>query len=247
MSGRHKRRCVERPKSIPLTEQSLLGLEQAQPGYRRLERLLDHWFFYLQDTTENFFSTYIGTPDCDFDPLSIEEERSVLSLSQADFQESRVSLPSSVDLFGLTTRSPPPEVHMVIQVARTPSEISWETPSPLRFTSTAVPSTVPETVPSTAVTFTVRPSLELTPTGTSTSEASPRLRQRLSPVRIFVKGKVHTGPCIPHWTIVSPKPSLAEAPEPQSISVSPITASSDPEWYDCQYQIQAENGRRDEV
>lgn len=39
---RHKRRYVERPKSVPLTEQSLLKLEQSQPTYRQLRRLLDH-------------------------------------------------------------------------------------------------------------------------------------------------------------------------------------------------------------
>src|SRR3954452_15556175 len=252
MVKKHKRRCVERPKSVPLTEQSLLELEQSQPTYRQLGRLLDHWFFYLQDTTADFFCTFIGSPDGDFYPPCFEKRGSVFSLSQADFQESHVSPPSSVDLFGLTARSPPPEVQVVIQVPRTPSEISWETTSPLHFTSTAIPSTVPETVLSTAVTSTVRSSLKLTSTGTSTPEANPRLRQRLSPVRIFVEGKAYTGPGIPHWTVDPPEPLLATPPflpvvpsptdtktpsEPIDhldnypvTRLSPITVSSDSEW-----------------
>jgi hypothetical protein len=109
---RHRRRCLERPKSVPLIEQSLLELEQSQPGYRQLGRVLDHWFFYLQDTTADFFSTFIGPPDRDFHPPCFEERGIVLSLSQADFQESHVSPPSSalttIQLLDHPLSLPPP-------------------------------------------------------------------------------------------------------------------------------------------
>lgn len=66
--------------------------------------------------TTNFLSTFIDSPDHDFHPPCFKERGSVLSLLEADFQESHVSPPSSVDLFRLTARPPPPEVQVVIQV-----------------------------------------------------------------------------------------------------------------------------------
>jgi hypothetical protein len=215
----NKGRCIKRPKPIPLTEQSLLELEQSQQGYRRLERLLDHWFFYLQDTTANIFSTYIGTPDCDFHPPSNKEEGSILSLSQADFQESHVSSPSSVDLFGLTARSPSPRAQVVIQVPRAPSNTPQETQSSPHSTSTATISTIAVASP---------------------PRTNPlRLRQRLSPVRIVIRGKSYTGFGIPHWTVDSLESSPADLTQSESTDhlddrpdtrLSPISISSDPDW-----------------
>src|SRR5690349_16753236 len=92
-----KRRRVGCAKSMPLTEQSLLELEQSQPGYRRFERLLDHWAYYLESTTQDFFETYFGSADPDYYPLCFEKERGELPLSRADFSESHITTLSSAD------------------------------------------------------------------------------------------------------------------------------------------------------
>lgn len=109
-----KGQCRDRPRAVPLTKESLSQLERSRPGYRRLERLLDHWFFYLQSTTENFFNTYSEFRDPLYRQLSKSPEVSCVSLSEADFQETHVSAPSSCEIYGLTVRSPPPEIQVII-------------------------------------------------------------------------------------------------------------------------------------
>ncbi|PMD14999.1 hypothetical protein NA56DRAFT_754242 [Hyaloscypha hepaticicola] len=103
-----------------------------------------------------------------FYPITSEPE-SVISLSQADFQESHHSPASSANLFGLTVRSPPPDVQVVVPSrtvlsppAPSPqlpipvkierlSSLEWEGLSPLPAqspspTSSPIPSPVPISV-----------------------------------------------------------------------------------------------------
>jgi hypothetical protein len=114
------RSCVTNPSREPLTEDSLFKLEQAQPQYRLAQRNLDHWFFYIESTIQDTFDTYLNRRDKRFYPSTSEPE-SVVSLSQADFQESHHSPASSADLFGFTVRSPPPDVQVIVSSRTVPS------------------------------------------------------------------------------------------------------------------------------
>jgi hypothetical protein len=113
---RNKRHCVEYPQTAHLTEHTLLELEQSQPHYRLAQRNLSRWFYYLEDTFRDSFDTYLDRPDRDYFPSAFEERGSEVALSQADFEESHLSVPSSTDLFGFTARTPPPDVEVVIPV-----------------------------------------------------------------------------------------------------------------------------------
>lgn len=154
---RPARSCVVNPSREPLTEESLLKLEQAQPQCRLAQRNLDHWFFYIESTVQDTFDTYMNRRDKNFYPATAESE-SVVSLSQADFQESHHSPASSTDLFGFTVRSPPPDIQVVIPSrpvsihikTEKSSSPEWQglSPSPERTQSpTQSPSTTPLLTP----------------------------------------------------------------------------------------------------
>lgn len=108
--------CVLYPSIAPLTEETLLQLEQSQPRYRLAQRNLNHWFYYLESTIQDTFDTFANISDKTYNPASFTGSNgSILSLADADFQESHVSPPSSADIFGLTTREPLPNVEVVIR------------------------------------------------------------------------------------------------------------------------------------
>jgi hypothetical protein len=101
----------------PLTEESLLSLEQSQTPYRLAQRNLDRWFYYLESTFQDAFDTYRGREDKDYIPHYSEWiGKSITGSSQADFEETHHSIASSVDLFGFTVRSPLPEPQVVIPI-----------------------------------------------------------------------------------------------------------------------------------
>jgi hypothetical protein len=117
---RPRRHCVLQPSIVPLTEETLLQLEQSHPRYRLTQRNLNHWFYYLESTLQDTFNTFAGIPDKTYKPgSSAGNNGSILSLANADFQESHVSPPSSADIFGLTVCEPLPEVEAIIPDSRT--------------------------------------------------------------------------------------------------------------------------------
>jgi hypothetical protein len=110
-----------------LTEETLLQLEQSLPNYRLAQRNLNHWFYYIEATVKDTFDTFRDLPDRDFHPGAFDSPLSVLSLSQAHFQESHHSPAGSSDLFGFTVRSPC-EIQVLIP-SRTQSAAPSKQPS----------------------------------------------------------------------------------------------------------------------
>jgi hypothetical protein len=176
------RSCVANPPREPLTEDTLLKLEQSQPHYRLAQRNLDHWFFYLESTFQDVFDTHIDRTDPDFYPSCFEQPGSVVSLSQADFQETHHSLASSIDLFGLTARSPPPDVQVIIS-----QPVSAPPPTPLKVKRSSSPewegfsSSPDNTQPADPV---PEPTSPLAPHSSSTTGPSPQFRPRRSSNRL---------------------------------------------------------------
>jgi hypothetical protein len=110
---KQRRSAVLSPAYPQLTEETLLKLEQSLPNYRLAQRNLNHWFYYIEATVKDTFDTFRDLPDRDFHPGAFDSPLSVLSLSQAHFQESHHSPAGSSDLFGFTVRSPC-EIQVVI-------------------------------------------------------------------------------------------------------------------------------------
>jgi hypothetical protein len=126
---REGRRSTASSSSYPLTEQTLLQLEQSLPNYRLAQRNLNQWFFYIESTVQDTFDTYRNLPDLDFYPSAFDGPYSTVSLSQADFQESHHSPAGSSDLFGFTVRSPR-EIQVVIPSrAHSPTHSRAHSPS----------------------------------------------------------------------------------------------------------------------
>ncbi|KAH8591196.1 hypothetical protein B0O99DRAFT_690803 [Bisporella sp. PMI_857] len=67
---RPRRHCVLQPSIVPLTEETLLQLEQSHPRYRLTQRNLNHWFYYLESTLQDTFNTFAGIPDKTYKPGS---------------------------------------------------------------------------------------------------------------------------------------------------------------------------------
>lgn len=89
--------------------------------------------FYLEDTTTLPFRTYTKIRDTTYFPLAEEPNLSTLSLSQAGFSESHVTPLSSANIYGLTVRTQPPKVQVVIPASSTVTfpEITPQETSPV--------------------------------------------------------------------------------------------------------------------
>jgi hypothetical protein len=154
---RLRRHCVLQPSIVPLTEETLLQLEQSHPRYRLAQRNLNHWFYYLESTFQDTFNTFAGIPDETYKlESSAGNNGSILSLADADFQESHVSPPSSADIFGLTVCEPLPEVEVIIpdsrtSAGRTPSSSSSSSESSSSSSWNPLPPIEESTTQSTAI------------------------------------------------------------------------------------------------
>jgi hypothetical protein len=77
-----------------------------------MQRNLTCWFYYLQNTFQDFFDIFAGLLDNNYSFYS--DHGNIIFLSQADIFETYYSSASSADLFGLVLCLLLPELQVII-------------------------------------------------------------------------------------------------------------------------------------